>query len=98
LLRLRGHQSGAGDVRRLGSLVATAEQDDQDVPTAYEVHAISWSIIDPQLPDPIEEFGVAEQSRLKTHDTLGNPFPCSLIPEGGESVTKLQRLPNFNHL
>lgn len=89
------HLLRSPDVRLLRTLVAAAQQDDEDEAPPGEVHAISRAMVDAKLRDAFADgLHVAQQTGLNPDDALGNLRGGPLVPERLEPPGEFPNLAN----
>jgi hypothetical protein len=97
-LKLCRQQFRAADIAFLSALVAAAKQNDDLCSASHEIEPISRHIVDPQLAHAFaDRFDVAQQARLQTDNSLGDPPLGVGVSKPGKPILEDVGLPDFDN-
>jgi hypothetical protein len=98
-LKLGRERFGATDIALLGALVAAGKQNDSACSTSNEINPVSRPIVDAQLADAFaNRFHIAEQARLQSNNSLGDPSLGVGIAQTGKPMFEQFGLPDFDYV
>jgi hypothetical protein len=92
------HFYGALNVPSLCSLVAAAQQQDDQSTPLYKINAVTGTVIDTKFANALEVFDVPEKASLDPNEANGDTPPRFIVFQALKPIFENAGLAEFEHL